>query len=273
MSKGAFKIALLGAGNMGGAMLRGWLEDGIEGDRICVVDPKPSDEMLALLKQHEVKNIVKLDHKLEVDIFILAVKPQVMIPILNDIGEYIDPSTLLVSVAAGITIDSLAQNFETNPIIRTMPNTPSQVGEGMSVCVGNSHVNNDHKGWVSGLLSAIGKVDWVEDEALIDPVTGVSGSGPAYIFHMVEAMAQAGVNAGLSEDLSTKLARQTIIGAAELLKQSDLGADQLRKNVTSPGGTTAAALEVLMAEDGLTQLMSKAVKAASDRSKGLAKLD
>ena len=272
MAKAPFKIALLGVGNMGGAMLRGWIDEEIAGKRITVIDPNPNGNTQAFMVANKITHISSLDEMLDADILILALKPQIMLSALGEIADKISENTVLVSVAAGITIAGLAEKFPNNPIVRSMPNTPSQVREGVTVCVGNDKVSDVQNSWVSELLSAIGLVEWVDDEALIDAVTGVSGSGPAYVFNMVEAMAAAGVAAGLPADLSMRLARQTVVGAASLLQNSKLPASELRVNVTSPNGTTAAALEVLMGDEGLEPVMTKAVQAATDRSKELAKL-
>ncbi|PCH46771.1 MAG: pyrroline-5-carboxylate reductase [Hyphomicrobiales bacterium] len=268
----AAKICLVGAGNMGGAMLVGWLDAGYDPDSICVLDPAPSDEMVRLLSDKGVSHHFSAKNLASPELILLAVKPQIIADVLVGIRSLVNDNNVLVSVAAGTTIANLAAPFSGSPrIIRTMPNTPAQVGRGITVCVANDAVDDDQKTMASDLLRAIGQVEWVDDEVLIDAVTGVSGSGPAYVFYMAEAMAAAGEKAGLPAELAARLAKATVSGAGELMHQSSDTPAQLRKNVTSPNGTTAAALDVLMADDGLGQLMQKAVAAATKRSRELAK--
>jgi pyrroline-5-carboxylate reductase len=177
----------------------------------------------------------------------------------------------VLSVAAGRTIHSFERHLPSRTaVVRSIPNTPAAVGRGITVATANPHVSADQRRICQELLSAVGETAWVDDEALIDPVTAVSGSGPAYVFYLTECLAEAGVKAGLAPDLAHKLARWTVAGAGELLHRSDQPADVLRKNVTSPNGTTFAALQVLMAEKGLQPLMTEAVLAATRRSKELA---
>lgn len=268
----AAKICLVGAGNMGGAMLAGWLDAGYDANSICVLDPAPSDAMAKLLLERGVAHHTSAEDVARPDLILVAVKPQIIDKVLAGIASLIDDENVLVSVAAGTTIANLAAPFSITPrIIRTMPNTPAQVGRGITVCVANAGVSDAQKTMATDLLLAIGQVEWVDDEALIDAVTGVSGSGPAYVFYMAEAMASAGEKAGLPPELAARLAQATVSGAGELMHQSDDSPAQLRKNVTSPNGTTAAALDVLMADDGLGELMEKAVAAAANRSRELAK--
>ncbi|MDD9908131.1 MAG: pyrroline-5-carboxylate reductase [Ahrensia sp.] len=267
------RLCLVGAGNMGGAMLGGWLADGYEPSAIEVIDPLPSDEMKAAMNEQGVRCLVSPIEAVRPDILIVAVKPQIIGDILPALSGLVDEDNLLLSVAAGTTINSLAAPFApSHPrIVRVMPNTPAMVGCGMSVCVANSRVDASQKSVVTSLLSAIGEVAWVEEETLMDAVTGVSGSGPAYVFHLAEALANAGVAAGLPPDLAAKLASATVSGAGELMRQSHRSPADLRENVTSPNGTTAAALDVLMSKDGLAPLLERAVAAATERSRELAK--
>lgn len=266
------KLCLVGAGNMGGAMLAGWLDGGYDPALISVVDPSPPPGMADLISKFGVARFPSSDGVGRPDLIVVAVKPQIMAQVLPGISNLVDGENAVLSVAAGTTIANLAAPFsDVMPrIIRAMPNTPAQVGRGITVCVGNDLVSDAQKQFVTQLLAAIGKVEWVDGEALMDAVTGVSGSGPAYVFHMAEALARAGVKAGLPADLAASLAQATVSGAGELMRQSDLSPTTLRENVTSPNGTTAAALEVLMGEGGFPDLLEKAVAAAAQRSRDLA---
>jgi pyrroline-5-carboxylate reductase len=190
--------------------------------------------------------------------------------VLPTLAHLVGPDTVVLSIAAGKTLESILEGIGRAAIVRAMPNTPAQVGRGISAAVANELTSDAQKALVTALLAAVGKVEWVDREDLIDVVTAVSGSGPAYVFHLVEALAAAGVAAGLDPAMSGRLARATIEGAGELLHQSPLEPATLRQNVTSPKGTTAAALDVLMATDGLTKLMTSAVGAAAQRSRELA---
>ena len=263
---------VIGAGKMGCAMALGWLEDGFDPGRIRVQDPQPSEEAQALFAKYDIAITPEIrKSESSPSVVVLAVKPQIMDKVLPGLRDAIDQDTLLLSIAAGRTIDSLARHFSpSTAIIRSMPNTPASIGRGITVCVANGHVSDTQKSLCSKLLGAIGEVAWLDDENLMDAVTAVSGSGPAYIFHMAEALTAAGIAAGLDEALATRLARATISGAGEMLHLSDESTAKLRENVTSPGGTTAAALDVLMADPGLTELLTRAVKAATARSKELA---
>ena len=227
---------------------------------------------LFLIAKHGVHHETAANNLDAPDLLVVAVKPQLMEVVLPGLVSIVTAENALLSVAAGTTISNLATPFEAiSPrVIRAMPNTPAMVKRGITVCVGNGLVSKTQKEMVSGLLRAIGKVEWVEDERLMDAVTGVSGSGPAYIFHLTEALAAAGVKAGLSKELAGVLARETVSGAGELMHQSEYSPKTLRENVTSPNGTTAAALEVLMGKNGFPQLLERAVAAATKRSKELA---
>jgi pyrroline-5-carboxylate reductase len=262
-NKPEFTIALVGAGNMGGAMLGGWLAQGISPQAITVIDPA----MPQSFKDKGVRVEASAPAGMVADVLILAVKPQVLDAVLPSVASLAGPDTVTVSVVAGQTIATIAQALGgERAVIRTMPNTPALVRRGITVACPNASVTPLQRGRIDGLLSAIGKVEWVADEKLIDAVTAVSGSGPAYVFHLVEAMEAAGIKAGLPKELAAVLARETVSGAGELLTQSELPPSRLRENVTSPKGTTAAALEVLMGEGGMTPLMEKAVAAAHRRA-------
>lgn len=265
-------LLLAGCGKMGGAMLDGWLKAGIASS-VAVVEPAGLPEslrgnpavFLASAPDAVPSTFVP-------DVVVLAVKPQVMDSVLPAYRALVRPGTVFLSVAAGKTIASFESALgEGAAIVRSMPNTPAAIGRGMTVAVGNPVVTGAQKTLCDSLLRAVGDVAWVDDESLLDPVTAVSGSGPAYVFLMVEAMAKAGEAAGLPADLAMRLARATVAGAGELLHQSPTAAADLRKAVTSPNGTTQAALDVLMAGDGIQPLFDRAVVAAANRSRELAK--
>jgi pyrroline-5-carboxylate reductase len=201
---------------------------------------------------------------------VIAVKPQAAPDVLPPLASLIDTKTVVVSIMAGRTIGFIEKHLPGAAVVRAMPNTPAAIGRGITVAVGNARVRAPARKLAQGLLAATGSVEWVNDEALMDAVTAVSGSGPAYVFLLAEAMAQAGVAAGLPPALAERLARETVAGSGELLHRSDLAAAILRQNVTSPGGTTAAALAVLMGHDGVEPLMTRAVAAATKRGRELA---
>jgi pyrroline-5-carboxylate reductase len=263
-------LALVGAGKMGGAMLMGWLELGLDPRLVAVIDPQPSDEIAALTARG-----LRLSRDGasagKAAVVVIAVKPQEAPAVVAALAPMIDGSTLVVSVMAGRTMRFLEQALPPGTaIVRAMPNTPAAIGRGISAAVPNAKVSDEQRKLTHRLLAAIGAVEWVEDDALIDAVTAVSGSGPAYVFLLAESLARAGHAAGLPAELAARLARATVAGSGELLHRSPLDPSTLRQNVTSPGGTTAAALSVLMAPDGLDPLMQKAVAAAANRSRELA---
>jgi pyrroline-5-carboxylate reductase len=259
-------IALAGAGKMGGAMLTGWLAGGLDPKCAIVVEPHPSDEIKALAASG-----VRLNPQATVaDTLVMAVKPQSFREAGPMVKPFVGPSTLVVSIMAGTPIAAL-QEVCGGMVVRAMPNTPAAIGRGITVAVPAKDVSAAQRATADALLRATGSVEWVDDEKLMDAVTAVSGSGPAYVFLLAEELARAGVEAGLPVELAAKLARETVAGSGELLHRSDLPAATLRQNVTSPGGTTQAALEVLMARDGLQPLMIRAIAAATKRSIELAK--
>ena len=270
MGEDKFTIALIGAGNMGGAMLAGWLANGFSKDAITIIDPSPNAVMTESIAHNNLRHEAAVPANFFADVIIIALKPQIMDAALPALQAITGPKTVSVSVAAGKTLADLKAGLGDTAIIRAMPNTPAQVRRAITVCVGNEKITGNHKKNVTVLLKSIGQVEWVDDEALIDAVTGLSGSGPAYVFHLVEAMSKAGQNAGLSKELADNLAKATVCGAGELMFQSQFVPSKLRENVTSPNGTTQAALEVLMGEDGLTKLMTTAVAAATKRAGELA---
>jgi pyrroline-5-carboxylate reductase len=262
-------VVLAGVGKMGGAMLSGWLAQGLDARRVMVIEPHPSDDIRVLAGAGVRLNPSPKDIG-DVAALVVALKPQAFREAGPALKPFAGPATLVVSIMAGMTIASVAEVCGGN-VVRAMPNTPAAIGRGITVAVGANNVGGAQRATADALLRAIGSVEWVEDESLMDAVTAVSGSGPAYVFLLAEELARAGVAAGLPEELATKLARETLAGSGELLHRSDLSAATLRQNVTSPGGTTAAALEVLMGADGLQLLMTRAVAAATRRSKEMAK--
>jgi pyrroline-5-carboxylate reductase len=262
-------IALAGAGKMGGAMLTGWLAQGLDPTCVAVIEPQPSPDIRALATKGIRLNPSAKDIG-QADTLVVAVKPQSFREAGAALKPFVGASTLAVSIMAGTTIATIGQVCG-GVVVRAMPNTPAAIGRGITVAVAASNVSAAQRATADALLRATGSVEWIDDESLMDAVTAVSGSGPAYIFLLAEELARAGVEAGLPEELATRLARETVAGSGELLHRSELASATLRQNVTSPGGTTAAALDVLMAKDGLQPLMIRAVAAATQRSKDLAK--
>jgi len=262
-------LALAGAGKMGSAMLDGWVARGLDPAKVVVLEPQPSLQVARYGSQGLRLNPNRAG--LVADAIIIAVKPQVAAEILPDLAPLVGPRTVVVSIMAGRTLTFLESAFPpATAVVRTMPNTPAAIGRGITVAVGNEHVTPVQKELADRLLAATGAVEWITDERHMDAVTAVSGSGPAYVFLLAEALTRAGVAAGLPGALADKLARVTVAGSGELLNNTPEDAATLRQNVTSPGGTTAAALAVLMADDGLEQLMERAVAAATKRSRELA---
>ena len=259
-------LVLLGCGKMGSAMLAGWLARGLPASSVWVIDPHPSDWVQG--------QGVHLNADLPANpaIVLVAVKPQMMADALPTLKLMGNGTTLFVSVAAGTTISYFEQTLGTQtPVVRAMPNTPAAISQGITAIVANTAAGPSALDEAETLLRAVGDVVRLDNEAQIDAVTGVSGSGPAYVFHMIETMAAAGVAQGLPADLSMQLAKATVAGAGALAVQSEDTPTQLRINVTSPNGTTQAALEVLMDEEnGFPALLKRAVKAATDRSRELA---
>jgi pyrroline-5-carboxylate reductase len=262
-------ILLAGAGKMGGAMLTGWLARGLDATHVMVLEPHPSDEIRALLTKGIRLNPTPADVG-NVATLVVAVKPQMFRDAGPGLKPFAGPSTLVLSIMAGTRIAAI-EDACGGSVVRAMPNTPASIGRGITVAVPAHRVSPAQRDVADALLRATGSVEWIDDESLMDAVTAVSGSGPAYVFLLAEELARAGVAAGLPEELANKLARETVAGSGELLHRSDDAAATLRQNVTSPGGTTAAALDVLMDADGLRQLMTRAVAAATRRSKDLAK--
>lgn len=267
-------LVLVGAGKMGGAMLSGWLDKGLASKDIFVRDPSPAPEVAKLIADKGIglnASVADLAAK-KPAVVVLAVKPQLMGAVLPELVDLVSPDTLFVSIAAGTSVFGLKELLGAEArIVRAMPNTPSAVGRGMTVCFADSSVSAQQRNSAEVLLQAVGDVGWVDSEPLIDAVTAISGSGPAYVYYLAECMAAAGEALGLTPELSMQLARATVSGAGEMLHQLPDDAATLRKNVTSPGGTTAAALDVLMGEGGLSPLMRRAAVAARDRARELGK--
>lgn len=264
-------VLLVGAGKMGGALLEGWLARGLPPALVAVRDPAPPSFVAKLLATRRIARdpdppLIPIHAAV-----VVAVKPQDAATVVPQIARFVGPDTVVVSIMAGRTLASLAKFLPKNaPIVRAMPNTPAAIGRGITVAVPNGRVKEDARRLAHLLLSATGPVEWIKSEKWMDAVTAVSGSGPAYVFLLAEALARAGVAAGLPKPLAEKLARETVAGSGELLHRSEHDAGKLRENVTSRGGTTEAALKVLTGKGGLEALMKKAVAAATKRSRQLA---
>lgn len=264
------KVLLVGAGKMGGALLEGWLTHGLSPADVAVLDPSPPAEMLTFLREQKIERSPQPGVFMP-DAVVIAVKPQIAGGVMPKVADFLRPKTIVISIMAGRTIASLEKDLPAaSLVVRGMPNTPASIGHGITVAVANQHVCAATKVFASELLGAVGLVEWVDDEKLMDAVTAVSGSGPAYVFLLAEALARAGIAAGLPAALAVRLARETVAGSGELLRRSSLDPSKLRENVTSPGGTTAAALEILMGKDGFEVLLKRAVAAATKRSRDLA---
>ncbi len=262
-------IVLAGAGKMGGAMLTGWLARGLDASRVAVIEPHSSGEIGALVTKGVRLNPSPKDIGAAATL-VVALKPQTFREAGATLKSFAGPTTLVVSIMAGTTIASIFGVCGGN-VVRAMPNTPAAIGRGITVAVAAKDVSASQRAVADALLRATGSVEWADDENLMDAVTAVSGSGPAYVFLLAEELARAGVEAGLPAELATRLARETVAGSGELLHRSELASATLRENITSSGGTTAAALEVLMGPDGMRSLLTRAVAAATQRSKELAK--
>jgi pyrroline-5-carboxylate reductase len=268
----AGRLLLVGCGKMGGALLRGWLDRGVSPRDVTVVEPNAGP--ITDLKTRGV-TILADAKDLAADIkpaaVLLAVKPQMMDGALPPYRRFVRPDTVFLSIAAGKTIAYFHRMLgEVAVVVRAMPNTPAAVGRGITVACAAGGASKAQRDLCQALLEAVGEVAWVEDEGLIDPVTAVSGGGPAYVFLLIECLAEAGTAAGLPAGLAMRLARATVSGAGELARQSPEPASVLRQNVTSPGGTTLEALKILMAPDGLQPMLTKAIAAATKRSRELA---
>lgn len=264
-------LILVGCGKMGGALIAGWLARGVPANGLIVIEPNKAALPKLPKAVRVLSNRADLPPGMAPRAVVFAVKPQVMDGVVPDYAAFSAARALFLSIAAGKPVGYFERRLGSAArVVRAMPNTPAAVGRGMTVLAAGRSATKADRRLASALMAAVGEVAWIEDEALMDAVTAVSGSGPAYVFHLIEALAAAGEKAGLPGDLAVKLARETAIGAGELARQSPLGADTLRKNVTSPGGTTEAALTVLMGTGALEKLMARAVAAAKKRSRDLA---
>ncbi|MCI4678881.1 pyrroline-5-carboxylate reductase [Rhodoblastus acidophilus] len=261
-------LVLVGAGKMGGALLGGWLAAGVEPGTIGVVEPEPSDALKNLAAE---KGFALNPAPAPARTMVLAIKPQMLDAAAPGLAPFLDADSLLISILAGKTVANLASRLPARAIVRAMPNTPAAIGRGITGAFAIAQVTPAQRETAQELLSGVGAVEWVSSEQAIDVVTAISGSGPAYVFLLVEALAKGGEALGLPPDLAMRLARATVEGSGELLHLSpEISAEILRKNVTSPGGTTQAALDVLMADDGLAALMARATAAAAKRAEELA---
>lgn len=265
-------LLLVGCGKMGSAMLSGWQAGGIAAGGILVVEPQGSAVVGAAGSGLDVvASDGDLPGDLDPEAVVFAVKPQQMAEVASRYRRFAGSGALFVSIAAGTTIRFFEEALgEEAAIVRSMPNTPAAIGQGITVACPNAHVSEAQAAMAQALLSATGECHMVDREALLDPVTAVSGSGPAYAFLLIETMAEAGVAAGLPGDLAARLALVTVAGAGQLALRSEEAPADLRENVTSPGGVTFAALQVLMARDGMAPLLEEAVAAATARSRELA---
>ena len=268
----AAPLLLVGCGKMGGALLTGWLQGGLVRDQVLIVEPfEAARDALAEQGLRVVASTAEVDPAFQPKVVVLAVKPQQMEPVLAVCRPLLGSQSVVLSIAAGVTLARYQAGLGTDTaIVRAMPNTPAAVGRGISVLVANRKTADQDRAICEALMEAAGEVAWVDDEALMDPVTAVSGGGPAYVFLLIETLAEAGAQAGLPADLAARLARVTVAGAGELVHQASEAPSTLRENVTSPGGTTLEALKILMAEEGLQPLMTRAIAAASRRSRELA---
>jgi pyrroline-5-carboxylate reductase len=260
-------LVLVGCGKMGGALLEGWLRSGLSGERITIIDPHATTLLAATCEQHGIALNPSRGTVPPPEVLVLGIKPQMLDEAASDLAGIVGPRTLVVSILAGKTIADVSARLPgALGIVRAMPNLPASVQRGVTGAAAGPGVEDGSRALADSLLAGVGRVEWVDSEDLIDAVTAVSGSGPAYVFYLTECLAKAGAAAGLPADLAARLARATVEGAGELLHKSDLGPETLRQNVTSPGGTTAAALAVLMAADGMEPLVRDAVAAARRRA-------
>jgi pyrroline-5-carboxylate reductase len=263
-------LLLVGAGKMGGALLEGWLRQGLDPAAVFVQDPSPPPAVQGLAARHRIAAGAAPDLPAPPAVIVLAVKPDLIPKLLPEIEPLIGERSVLLSIAAGRTLAGLAQPLPPGvAIVRAMPNTAASVGRSITIACANAAVTRDQALACTMLLEAVGEIVWIDDEALLDAVTAVSGSGPAYVFLLAECLAEAGRSAGLDARLAARLARATVEGAGELLRRSDLSPQKLREKVTSPKGTTTAALEVLMGKGGVQELLTRAVAAAAKRSREL----
>ena len=270
MTEWPARLVLVGAGKMGGAMAQGWLDAGLPAFSLAIREPKPSPEIAALAASRGVA--LNIGDKAPPSLLVLAIKPQSLDQVAPEIAALAAEHTLVLSIVAGKTIANLASRLpQARAFVRAMPNTPAAIGRGVTAAFASAEVGADQRRWSERLLGAVGTFFWLHDESLIDAVTAISGSGPAYVFALTEALAAAAEKLGLPAELSMSLARGTVEGAAELMRrESATPPATLRQNVTSPGGTTAAALAVLKDAKGLDDLMARATAAARARAAEMA---
>ncbi|MEM6812168.1 MAG: pyrroline-5-carboxylate reductase [Pseudomonadota bacterium] len=264
----SYSLILIGCGKMGGALAHNWLENGLIG-KIQILDPYEIDQKLSTLPTvFHVKHSKDVDVS-NVDLVIFAVKPQTLDELCQDLKNIIPQNTPILSIAAGKDTQFFKNHFPRNEIIRSIPNTPAMIGKGMSVLYADDKITEKSKNMASELMKAAGEYDWIENEGLMDLVTAVSGSGPAYLFYLIEALEKSALKQGLNTNLAQKMARQTVIGAAALAEhEPEISAKELRQNVTSPGGTTEAGLEILMNRE-FDNIIDAVIEAAKNRGKAL----
>lgn len=266
-------ILLLGAGRMGAAMLHGWLRAGADPARISVLDPSPSPAIVELAQVHKFALNPWIEALAPVDVAVIAVKPQALDSITPTLAAAVSEQTLVISIVAGQRLGNLAQRLPAPAaLVRAMPNLPAEVGRGITTVIAHEGVDARQTGLATKLLSSLGQVEWLDDESLLDAATAVAGSGPAYVFHLVECLSEAGVAAGLPARLADRLARVTVEGSGEMLARSARTPSELRRDVTSPGGTTQAAMDVLLDAGRLQTTLREAVFAAKHRSEELSRI-
>lgn len=258
-------LVLVGAGKMGGALLQAWLDHGFEASRIRVIDPDPAPKIRGLC---QARGVLIEPPPAPPEVLVLAIKPQALAAAAPQLAAMTNVETLVISILAGKTMSDVLERLpHTRAIVRAMPNLPAEIGRGMTGAVANVVATAAQRHVANALLSAVGKVEWLENESLIDAVTAISGSGPAYVFYLAECLEEAGRAIGLPASTAARLARVTVEGAGALLAAApDQTPAALRQSVTSKGGTTAAALDVLMVENGLKPLLEAAVRAAKKRA-------
>ncbi len=267
------KLLLAGCGKMGGALLTGWLDADYRNSEIIVIEPNAAiaADIARRFGVATAPDAGDLNAGLSPQVIVFAVKPQVMDQAVPGYARFAETGCVYLSIAAGKTIGYFERLLgPAAAIVRAMPNTPAAVGRGITVACANGLVSQSQTGLCDGLLKAVGEVVWSDDENQLDAVTALSGGGPAYVFLLTECLARAGIEAGLPAEMANRLARATVAGSGELLHQASEEPAVLRQNVTSPGGTTAEALKVLMGEDGWQPLITRAIAAASARSRQLA---
>lgn len=266
-------LLLVGCGKMGTALLQGWIDHGLSGDQVVVVEPAVPPEGIVGCDRgvRVVPSVQDIPPDTPFRVVLFAIKPQMMAAVLPQYVDVVGTGTMVMSIAAGTSVGCFEDVFgRSTPVVRAMPNTPAAIGKGVTALFANGQVANDQRALAERLLAAVGAVHWVEDEDLMHVITAMSGGGPAYVFLLIETLAKAGIESGLSEKLAWPIARATVTGSAALAETSKEPVEILRQNVTSPGGTTLAALEVLMAADGIQPLFDRAIASATRRSDELA---